>query len=401
MARARPIHTLYGGAHLFSPQTFGKLARLALGFWTRWCPTAMDLPPLIGRPLDEAIARRVFLQVTDKLKTQPIEDFRIDFEDGFGPRPDAEEDQAIDVVVAALIAGQPLSPPHLGIRIRALNDVTGERAMRTLERVAEGLVARPPGERFVITLPKVESEKQVDKLARSLADLEAQLGLPEDYFALELMLETPAALLAPDGRIRLPQLVAASRERLFALHIGAYDYTALLGVAGTSQTLSHGAVELLRQVAKLLPDVRVVDGATNLLPIEPHRQPVTPKDLQENQRVVLAATRRHARHIEHALGSGIHQGWDLHPAQLSIRYATTFLYFHEALPEVGARLKRFLDEAAHATRVGAHFDDAATGLGLLAFCHAGVATGALTETDLAAVGLPAKVATASLAALLA
>ena len=31
-------------------------------------------------------------RVVDKLKREPIEDYRLDFEDGYGTRPDAEED---------------------------------------------------------------------------------------------------------------------------------------------------------------------------------------------------------------------------------------------------------------------------------------------------------------------
>ena len=41
-----------------------------------------------------ALAERIYPRVVDKLTREPVEDFRIDFEDGFGNRPDDEEDRA-------------------------------------------------------------------------------------------------------------------------------------------------------------------------------------------------------------------------------------------------------------------------------------------------------------------
>ncbi len=366
---AQPIHTLYGGAHLFGPQTFVKLQRLALQFWQRWCPTPRELAPLLGRPIAAALAADVHARVSDKLLRQPIEDYRIDFEDGFGPRPDHEEDAAIDTVLAALQVGQPLSPRSLGIRVRALGEATRSRALQTLERIAVGLTEARPEGRLIVTLPKVESVKEIDQLVRALSEHEAQLGLPEGYFAVELMIESPQAVLTADGRVALPQLVRAAGERLVALHVGAYDYTAALGVAAAAQTLDHGAVGLLRQLCQLVPDVVVADGATTLLPIG------------DDRATVLQATRRHARHIDQALAAGIYQGWDLHPAQLPIRFAATILYFRENLPAMAARRHKFLEQAAHATRTGAWFDDAATGRGLEIFMARGIAVGALDRAE--------------------
>ena len=38
------------------------------------------------------LAYTIYRRVTEKLQREPVEDFRIDFEDGYGNRPDDEED---------------------------------------------------------------------------------------------------------------------------------------------------------------------------------------------------------------------------------------------------------------------------------------------------------------------
>jgi len=123
------------------------------------------------------------------------------------------------------------------------------------------------------------------------------------------------------------------------------------------------------------------------MPIGPHRAPSTDAERAENARVVHAAWQAHAGNVRRALASGIYQGWDLHPAQLVPRWATLYRFYREALPEMTARLRRFVDGAATASRVGAAFDDAATGRGLVAFFARGEACGAISAEERAAAGL--------------
>ena len=49
-------------------------------------------------PGNHELAKNVYERVREKLKQEAVEDFRIDFEDGFGHRPDAEEDEAAAIL---------------------------------------------------------------------------------------------------------------------------------------------------------------------------------------------------------------------------------------------------------------------------------------------------------------
>jgi hypothetical protein len=85
--------------------------------------------------------------------------------------------------------------------------------------------------------------------------------------------------------------------------------------------------------------------------------------------------------VRGSLERAYYQGWDLHPAQLPIRYATVFEFFLEGLDAATERLGSFIDKAGQATLVGDVFDDAATGQGLLNFFLRGMACGAITEQE--------------------
>ena len=119
----------------------------------------------------------------------------------------------------------------------------------------------------------------------------------------------------------------------------------------------------------------VVDGATTRLP--------TGKD----EAAVHSAWALHAKGIRSALALGIHQGWDLHPAQLPARYGTVYAFFLADRAAMTARLRAFVEKATKATLSGQIFDDAATGQGLLEHFVRGAACGALSEEDVAATGL--------------
>src|SRR5690606_27023432 len=97
-----------------------KLGELALRALDTYAPDATTFAEAIG--ISGSLAPKVIDRVRDKLAREPVEDFRIDFEDGYGNRPDDEEDghavQAAQQVAAGLAAGK--LPPFIGIRIKPL-----------------------------------------------------------------------------------------------------------------------------------------------------------------------------------------------------------------------------------------------------------------------------------------
>jgi hypothetical protein len=120
--RRQPVHTVYGGAHLFKADTPARLGAAAIRALDEHAPDAVTLARAVGMPA--ALADRVYERVRDKLRREPVEDFRLDFEDGYGNRTDAEEDGHAESAareVAAAAAGKAL-PPFVGIRIKNLGD---------------------------------------------------------------------------------------------------------------------------------------------------------------------------------------------------------------------------------------------------------------------------------------
>jgi hypothetical protein len=139
------------------------------------------------------------------------------------------------------------------------------------------------------------------------------------------------------------------------------------------------------QVALAGTGVWVADGATNIMPVGPHRagadRPLTAEQHGENTRAVHRAWRAHADHVHHSLVTGFYQGWDLHPAQLPSRYAAVYAFFLEGLGAATERLRNFVQKAAQSTLVGDVFDDAATGQGLLNYFLRAMNCGAITEPE--------------------
>ena len=86
-----PIHTLYGGAHLFRKDVVAKLAQIAQDHFTSFAPNAEALANALQID-DLTIMKAVYERIQLKLQTEAIEDQRIDFEDGYGVRSDDEED---------------------------------------------------------------------------------------------------------------------------------------------------------------------------------------------------------------------------------------------------------------------------------------------------------------------
>ena len=393
--RRQPIHTVYGGAHLFRADTAARLGSTARRVMDEYAPDASTLASVVGLPAQHADT--IHSRVRDKLQREPVEDFRLDFEDGYGNRPDAEEDghaaSAAREVAAALAAGT--LPPFIGIRIKPLNEELRLRSLRTLDLFLSALLDTTKGQlppNFVVTLPKITTARQVASLAATLATVEGARGLPPRSLRVELMVETPQTIFGGDGSVALPSLVSAGDGRVTGAHFGTYDYTASLGITAAYQHMRHPACDFARhvmQVALAGSDVWLSDGATNVLPVPVHRLPPTihaegevHEKWEENRRAVHRAWKQHYDDIRHSLINGFYQGWDLHPAQLVTRYAAVYGFFLESLDAASERLRNFIAKAAQATLVGEIFDDAATGQGLLNFFLQALNCGAVRDHEI-------------------
>ena len=389
----QPVHTVYGGAHLFRSDSAQKLGSAALKILDEYAPDARVFGEVLA--LDPSLSGTVRTRVADKLRRGAVEDFRIDFEDGYGNRPDDEEDGHAHSAAAEVAAGLQAGtlPPFIGIRIKPLSRELHGRSLRTLDLFVTALARATRGRlppNFVVTIPKLMGTGHVAAVARTCGALERKLSLPRGVLKLELMIETPQSILGADGSSPLRALVAAGGGRVTGAHFGTYDYTALCGITASWQHMRHQACDFAKhmmQVALAQSGVRLSDGATNIMPVGPHRSPSTEAEHRENRAVVHHAWKTHFDDVTHSLVNGFYQGWDLHPAQLPTRYAALYAFFLSARGAATARLRNFVDKAAQATLVGDVFDDAATGQGLLNFFVRGLNSGALTISEAGETGL--------------
>jgi citrate lyase beta subunit len=394
----QPVHTVYGGAQLFGADSTRKLGELALRSLREHAPDAHVLGTALGLPAE--LAARVHARVVAKLEREPVEDFRIDFEDGYGNRPDAEEDKDAERTATEVARGlaEGVLPPFIGIRVKPLSGELHARSLRTLDvfvtTLADRTRGRIPGH-FAVTLPKVTIPEQVAVADELLGVLEKKTRIAKGALRLELMVETPQSILGEDGAASLRALVTAGKGRVRGAHFGTYDYTASCNITAAHQSMTHPACDFARavmQVALAGSGVTLSDGATNIMPIAPHRATpegpqLSDEQVRHNRAAVHAAWKLHFDHVRHSLLHAYYQGWDLHPAQLPTRYAAVYSFFLEGLEAASRRLKAFTEKAAQATLMGDVFDDAATGQGLLNFFLRGLGCGAITPEEASATGL--------------
>jgi citrate lyase beta subunit len=390
-AGRQPVHTVYGGAQLFGADAAQKIGSVARAALRTYAPDPASLGEALGIAGHPALPA-VHARVTEKLAREAVEDFRIDFEDGYGNRPDAEEDHHAVVVGEELARGMAEGslPPFIGIRVKTLTEELRARSVRTLD-VVLSTVMRSAGrlpENFIVTIPKVTSPAQVVYTVAVLRQLELGLGLPEGALRFEVMVETPQVILDHDGTSLLPRLVELGEGRITGAHFGTYDYTASLNITAAHQRMGHPANDFAKHVMQVTlagTGVWLSDGSTAVLPVPVHRPHsgtgLTPGQVMENRAAVHGAWKLHFDDVRHSLVGGFYQGWDLHPAQLVTRYAALYSFFLEGIEAAGARLRNFVDKAAQATLVGNVFDDAATGQGLLNFFLRGINSGAVTEEE--------------------
>lgn len=372
----QPVHTFIAGGDTFTRDSAQQAGEEAITLLDTFAPTAKAFADIIGLPNDSILVETVSARMLKKLEREPIEDFRIDFEDGYGTRPDDLEDthaRLAALEVAAAMKAATL-PPFIGIRIKPMSRELHARGLRTLELFVTTLVkaAKRLPDNFAVTLCKVMTPAHVRIVAQKSAAIERSLKLKRNAIRFELMIETPQSIFAPDGSVALLPLIAAGGGRVRGAHFGVYDYTALCGITAAHQHPRHFACDFAREtmrVALAQTGVMIADGSSNLLPIPPH---------------VQAAWKRHFDDVTHSLVNGFYQGWDLHPGHLPTRYAAVYAFYLAALPAATARLKNFFTKAENA---GAAFDDAATGQALVNFFNRALSSGAISIEEALQTGL--------------
>lgn len=421
----QPVHTVYGGANLFKADTCVRMGDIALKHLQTYAPNfvalakALQLEGYSQFPQRQAdIARleeklkamsdtarkqergwlhyTVYKKILEKLSTEAVEDFRIDFEDGFGNRPDDEEDATAITAAQELAQGMlhKTISPFIGIRIKPFTEDLKHRGVRTLDIFLSTLLKQTGGilpDNFVVMLPKVTIPEQVTTLVRLFELLEKAHGLPPGTLKMETMVEATQIIMDDEGRNPLMRIIRASEGRCIAAHFGTYDYTASCGITAKYQTMAHPVCDFAHHMTKVAlggTGIFLSDGATNVIPVAPHKgEQLTFTQLQENIDTVHHAWRVGYGHTMHSLINGFYQGWDLNPAQLPMRYAATYHFFLSNYDDALFRLKTFVERAAISTLTKDIFDDAATGQGLLNFFLKAINCGAISEEEVLATGL--------------
>jgi len=421
----QPVHTVYGGADLFTADTAAKMAQAALKTLLNNAANFVEfakaielqghdqlpddsdsinnlLTKLNGLSEQERkkepswLAYSTYNKVINKLKTEALEDFRIDFEDGFGNRSWEEEDATAAQAAMEVAKGMQANslPPFIGIRIKPFTEDLKERGTRTLDIFLSTLSELTGGklpDNFVVMLPKVTIPEQVTALVKLFEMIEANTSISSGALKMEMMVETTQSVIDKDGKNPLRTFVTASEGRMIATAFGTYDYTAACNITAKYQDMGHAVCDFAHHFMKVslgATGIWLSDGATNLMPIGPNRgDNLTPEQLAENKRVVQRSWKKAYDHTRYSLWKGLYQGWDLNPAQFPMRYAAVYSFFLESYEDAAKRLRAFVEKAARATLTDDVFDDAATGQGLLNYFLRAMNCGAISAEDVTATGL--------------
>ncbi|MFG3353387.1 DUF6986 family protein [Streptomyces sp. NPDC048001] len=367
----QPVHTVYVPAESFAADTVRTWGESALAALDEHAPDAAALARVLGLP--GHLAEPVHARVRAKLEREPVEDLRIDFEDGYGGT-DEDRDAARAARLLARAWADGTAPPYAGIRMKCMEAAVRERGIRTLDVFLTGLMdagGLPDG--LVLTLPKVTYTEQVTAMVRLVEEFEKARGLPAGRIGFEIQIETSQAILGPDGTATVARMIDAAEGRATGLHYGTFDYSACLGVSAAHQAGDHPAADhakAVMQVAAAGTGVRVSDGSTNVLPVGPTER------VHEAWRLHYGLTRR-------ALARAYYQGWDMHPGHLPTRYAAVFAFYREGFEQAAARL------SAYAGRAGGDvMDEPATAKALGSYLLRGIDCGALDAPEVArATGL--------------
>ncbi|TAM70805.1 MAG: aldolase [Microbacteriaceae bacterium] len=383
----QPVHTVYVPADRYTPELPAEWGERALAAVAGRGTDARGglgvLSALLGQ--DAACAAAVVPRVLAKLQSEPIEDLRLDFEDGYGDRGDETEDAdvvaAASAVAAAVSAG--VAPPFIGIRFKCFEAATRARGLRTLDLFVSGLASAgelPAG--LVLTLPKVTTVAQVQAMELAVTVLEQVHGLPAGRLRFEVQVETPQLILGADGTSPVARLPHVVPGRISALHYGTYDYSASLEISAQYQSMEHPVADFAKEVMQLAvagTGIRLSDGSTNIMPVGAG---------------VEDAWRLHGRLVRRSLERGYYQGWDLHPAQLPSRFSATYAFYRDGYPVAAMRLRHYLssryssgrpvgraDGAVNGAPDGAVMDEPATARALAGFVCRGLDCGAISTEE--------------------
>ena len=367
----QPLQTLYVPADRVTRSTVLEFGAEALRLLEAHAADADAFVDAFG--VQEDFADRTRERAFARLERLPVEDLRVDFEDGYGVRTDDEEDRHTEEAARAVndARADATAPPWFGLRVKSFHDDGLERrSLRTLERFVSSLVDAPGvlPEGFVVTFPKVTDPAQVAAFADALGELESKQGFGDGSLRFEVQVETPRSVLGPDGAAAAPRILEAGDGRITSMHLGVFDYTASLGLMPWEQRLDHPANDFARQVLQVAlagTGVWISDGSSNVVPAN------------DDTAVVRAAWRRHAAHVRHSLSNGFYQGWDLHPAHLVSRYAAVYGWLLERFGGASERVAAWR-ERAHG---GGVLDEPATITSLLRYLRFAVSSGAVEESE--------------------
>lgn len=359
----QPIHTCYVPADKLSATTPADWGIAGLTTIDEHTPTAASFANAVG--CKEEVVAEIFDRLKEKLSRQPIEDLRIDFEDGYGRRGDEQEEMHIE---SALQAFSALAVPFVGIRMKAMEEVTRVRGLKTLDRFVTGLMEQGPyPDNFIVTLPKVTFPEQVDVMVAACEKIEKDHSLANGTIRFEIQIETTQAILDQQGRSTAAHFIDRAQGRLSAFHYGTYDYSAAVGISSAYQSLDHPAADFAKSILQVViagTNVRISDGSTNLLPLGTTQE-------------VHAAMNNHYRLVRRSLERGIYQGWDLHGSQLPTRIAANWIFYRDGLNTASLRLKNYLNSAHSGT-----MDEPATALTLARYFLRGLDCGALESSEI-------------------
>lgn len=367
---AQPVHTVYVGAADVDEDTPARWGRRALAI-------AADAAPVVAELASDDVAEIV----SKRLRDNPIEDFRIDLEDGYGWRGDAAEDadaRRAGQTLAAWTGDRPHAPRVAGIRAKGLGARERDRGIRTLELVLDAAGGVPDG--FVFTVPKLRDVRQVEAVNVMCAEFERVHGLADGALRYELQVEIPQAIVGADGTATVARAIHAGAPRVVGLHYGTYDYSAACGIVSAQQSLAHPAADHAKsvmQAAAAQTGVWISDGSTQVMPTG------SPES-------VAAALRRHHALVIRSLERGFYQGWDMHPGHLVTRWLAVFGFFRSAMPTAARRLQAYFERQS-----GEVVDEPATAMSLALVLQRGLAAGAFTEdeiTDIAPLCTAARLA---------
>ncbi|MBB5955514.1 citrate lyase beta subunit [Saccharothrix tamanrassetensis] len=335
----QPVHTCYVPADGVTASTLADWGAQALAALHRHAPTPADLARILAVP--DALAEVLHGRVRAKLAVEPVEDLRIDFEDGYGTKPTEDDDAERTAGIVRTWLADRTAPARFGLRMKSFDTkASRDRGIRTLDVFLTALGEVPPN--FVITFPKVTSVAQVEVFG-DILDMFGQ------DLRFEIQVETTQSIVDGSGRLAIPAFIEAGRGRVTGLHFGTYDYTAGCGLGASHQHLAHEACDFARNVMQVCAagtGVALSDGSTNVLPVGDN---------------VEHGWRTHYELVRRSLAHGFYQGWDLHPAQLVTRYAAVHAYYLEGAEADAERLKAYVERSG-----GAVLDEPATAQALSA-----------------------------------